>query len=168
MLKDPRVKVNEPDRYGCTPLWTAVYQGYLGVIKLWIASGREMNLAELGDIDKSNAIKVAEREGYAGLAALLEKFKKNPNETRHAVRVDLGFIDELAAEVFALVVFVSDGLLQINNTTPPSSADRFFKIATQLPLELQMVLCFHVIGSAKEIVPGKEREMAFKELAKRM
>ena len=32
------------------------------------------------------------------------------------MRVEVGWYDELAAEVFALVVFVSDGLLQIKDT----------------------------------------------------
>ena len=69
--------------------------------------------------------------------------------------------------MFALVVFVSDGLLQINDTTP-SPAARFFFIATQLPLELQMVLCFRQVGSGKEIIPGKDSEVAFKELARKL
>ena len=37
-----------------------------------------------------------------------------------------------------------------------------------LPLELQMVLCFRQVGSTKEIIPGKESEVAFKELARRL
>ena len=81
------------------------------------------------------------------------------------MRVEVGWYDDLAAEMFALVVFVSDGLLQFNDTTTPSPAARFFSIASQLPLELQMVLCYRVVGSSKEIIPGKESEMAFKELA---
>ena len=89
-----------------------------------------------------------------------------PVETRHAVRVELGLLDELAAYMFALVVFVSDGLLQINDATP-SPAARYFNIARRLPLELQMLLCHRQVGSAKEIIPGKEREVAFKELARR-
>ena len=68
--------------------------------------------------------------------------------------------------MFALVVFVSDGLLQISDTT--TTAARFFSIARRLPLELQMVLCHHVVGSAKEIIPGKDSEVAFKELARRL
>jgi len=47
-------------------------------------------------------------------------------------------------------------------------AARFFLIARQLPLELQMVLCFRLVGSAKEIIPGKESEAAFKSLATRI
>jgi len=41
MLKDSRVKVNEPNKYGYTPLWIASFNGYLDVIKWWIASGRK-------------------------------------------------------------------------------------------------------------------------------
>jgi len=65
-----------------------------------------------------------------------------------------------------MVVFVSDEIPQIDDTTTPSPAARFFSIATQLPLELQMVLCRRVAGSAKEIIPRKESELAFKSLAK--
>ena len=43
---------------------------------------------------------------------LLERFRENPRDTRHVVRIELGFYDDVAAEMFALVVFVSDGLLQ--------------------------------------------------------
>jgi len=99
------------------------------------------------------------------VVTLLERFKSDANQTRHAVRVELGLVDELAAEMVALVVFVSDGLLQIKDT-PPSPAARFFTIARRLPLELQMLLCFRVVGSGKEIIPGKESEVAFKSLAK--
>ena len=65
------------------------------------------------------------------------------------------------------MVFVSDGLLQINDTITPAEAGttRFFAIAKSLPLELQKVLCFRVVGSGKEIIPGKESEVAFKSLA---
>ena len=148
-------------------LWFAARYGHLDVIKWWIASGRENDLGKPGDVDKTDAIGVAKKLGYAEVVTLLERFKENPVETRHDMRVELGFIDELAAEMFALVVFVSNGLLQINDTTP-SPAARFFSIATQLPLELQMVLCFRQVGSAKEIIPSKESEAAFKELATRV
>ena len=85
-------------------------------------------------------------------------------QTRHIIRLKLGLLHELAAEMFALVVFVSDGLLQIKDTTP-SPAARYLKIARRLPLELQMLLCFRQVGSAREIIPSKVSEGAFKELA---
>ena len=165
MLKDSRVKVNEPNNYGRTPLWFAAFYGFLEVIKWWIASGREMDLGTPGD-EMTDAIGGAKEYGETEVVTLLERFKANPVETRHAVRVEINWYDEAAAEMFALVVFVSDGLLRTKDTTVTTSAARFFSIARRLPLELQMMLCFRQMRSAKEIVPGKEREMAFKSLAK--
>ena len=115
-----------------------------------------MDLGKPGDFDRMDDIR--------GAKTLLERFKKNPEEIRHQVRVELGLLDDLAAEMFALMVFVSDGLLQVKNTTP-SSAARFFTIVARLPLELQMMLCFRQVRSDREIIPGKESEAAFKELA---
>ena len=117
LLKDSRVKVNEPDKDGITPLWRAANNGRLDVIKWWIASGREMDLGKPGDADKTDAIGIARKNGYAEVVALLERFKSDAAQTRPMVRVELGLLDDLAAEMFAVVVFVSDGLLQIKDTT---------------------------------------------------
>jgi len=167
MLKDSRVKVNEPDNSGETPLRWAASNNHIDIIKWWIASGGEMNLGKAGN-DKTDVIGPTKRRGWIEVVTLLERFKENPVKTRHAMRVELGLLDELAAEMFALVVFVSDGLLEINDTMTPSPAARYFSIATQLALELQMVLCHRVVGSAKEIISGKDSEMAFKELARKL
>ena len=166
MLKDSRVKVNECAKDGETPLYRAARNGYLDVIKWWIASGREMDLGKPGDIGKTDAIGVAKDEGEKGVVTLLERFQQNPEKTRHQARLKRGWYDEMASEMFALVVFVSDGLLQIKDTTTTTHAATFFSIAARLPLELQMVLCSRVVGSTKEIIPGKKSEVAFKSLAK--
>jgi len=68
--------------------------------------------------DKMDVIEFAKQREEIEMATLLERFKENPVETRHQVRVELGLVDEVAAEVFAMVVFVSDGLLQIKETRP--------------------------------------------------
>jgi len=169
MLKDSRVRLNERNNPGETPLWCAAFWGHLDSIKWWIASGREMDLGKPGDVDKTDAIAAAKSEGKTEVVTLLERFKENPVETRHQVKVELGLVDALAAKMFALVVFVSDGLLQIKNlvvSTPPAA--RFFRIASQLPLELQTVLCYRVMDSSKDIISGKDSESAFKCLAKRI
>jgi len=167
MLKDSRVKVNEPGNYGRTPLWRAAFEGYLDIIKWWIASGREMDLRK--PVNRiTDAIGGAKKTGSTETATLLERFQRDATQTRHAMRVELGWYNEAAAEMFALVVFVSGGLLQIKDTTTPSPAVRYFNIARRLPLELQMMLCYRMVGSGKEIIPGKESEVAFKELARRL
>ena len=167
MLKDSRVKVNEPS-YGYTPLRGAANRGRLDIIMWWIASGREIDLGKPGDVEKTDAIGAAKKRGKTEVVTLLERFKSDAAQTRHAVRLEISWYDLAAAEVFSLVVFVSDGLLQIRDAASSPPAARFFCIAAQLPIELQMVLCYRLVGSAKEIISGKESEAAFKELARRL
>ena len=140
MLKDSRVNVNEPDRDGRTPLWRAACWGYFDIIMWLIASGREMDLGDSEDV-WTDVIGMAKKWGKTEVVSLLERFKGDATQTRHVMRVELGWYDEAAAEMFAVVVFVSDGLLQVKDTTTPSPAVRFFMIARRLPLELQMMLC---------------------------
>jgi len=71
MLKDSRVKVNEPLNNGWTPLKYAAVNGYLDAIKWWIASGREMDLGKPGDI-KTDAIRAAKKRGETEVVTLLE------------------------------------------------------------------------------------------------
>jgi len=97
MLRDSRVKVNEPNNNGWTPLYRAASSYHLDVIKWWIASGREMDLGKPGDF-KTDAIGTAKREKNTKVVSLLERFKENPVGTRHAVCVKLGLLDDLAAE----------------------------------------------------------------------
>ena len=164
LLRDLRVKVNELNEVGHTPLWWTCRTGRLDVIKWWIASGREIDLGEPGDIC-TDAIGVAKMKNEMEVVALLERFKESSEETRHAVRVELGWYDDLAAGIFALVVFISDGLLQINGTATTAPA-RFFRVAAQLPLELQMLLCYRSVGLAKEIISTMRSEEAFKAVAR--
>jgi len=133
MLKDSRVDVNEPNTRGETPLWRAACYGHIDVIGCWIASGREMALGIPGQW-RTDAIGAAKARGKTEVVALLERFKSDAAQTRHVMRLALGLLDEMAAEMFALVVFVSDGLLQIKDTATLSPAARFFSIAKRLPI----------------------------------
>jgi len=168
LLRDPRVDVNHSSVASKenTPLRWAAYNGHVEIIRWWIASGREMDLGTPG-CETSDAIGEARKLGKMGAVTLLERFKENPGEARYRARRELGLIDELAAEVFATVVFICDGLLQVSQSTngaPPAA--RFFWIATQLPLELQMVLGYRLVGSCKEVIQGKASEEAFRVLAR--
>jgi len=103
---------------------------------------------------------------------LLEEFLNNPAQTRHDIRVMLGVLDEFAAEVFALTVFLCDDLLQLKTTAAIAALDaaaattRFFAIAIKLPMELQMILCHRVVGSMKQNILHKDSEEAFKNLGR--
>lgn len=196
LIRDPRVNLDIVDGNDCFPLWYAVSENNLGIIKLWIASGREMNLTGLPREPRLTTTKGRETR------ELLRDFQANPESIRFKVRVETGeFLGEAAAEVFALVVFLCDDLLSntfswfksiqesIQNLRNPEDVDRmiavlrnrdaqlikntdaakrFFRIASQLPLELQMELCLRVVGSMEEVIPAEAREAAFRALAEKV
>lgn len=159
-----------------TPFLIAATGGHTIFIKTWIASGREINLGVPGS-ERSDAIFVTKRilklncsqhamKDRPAVVAVLESFRNNPDATRHAIRNELGWYDESAASLFALVVFVSDYLLQVPREITFTASARFLAMMEKLPLELQMFVCYRVVGSSKEIISQKHGEVAFKNLAK--
>ena len=166
LLKDVRVKINEPDEGDHTPLWSIAWSGYIELIKFLIASGREIDLGQAGN-RKNDAIGVAEKSGRTEVISLLKKFRCNPGETRREVRRELGWLGEEEAKIFALVIFLCDGLLEIKGKNT-SEAARFFRVIERLPMELQIVLCCRVVGSMRMNISGEQREDAFKNLAKEL
>jgi len=142
------------------------------VIEWLIASGRD-----LGDIknkkgnwqdEEYSALEIAREFNNTEVVPELERFVANPAHTRHKVRVKLGVLDELAAEIFALTVFLCDDLLQLNPAAlapTTTTATRFFAISSKLPLELQMMLCHRAVGSMRQNILLKDSESAFKSLA---
>jgi len=71
----------------------------------------------------------------------------------------------MLAEIFVLIVMICDGYLVIR---PPSSKNlesfrRFFKIAAQLPMELQMMLSERVFLSPETIILTKNVEDAIRK-----
>jgi len=148
--------------------------GMIGVIEWLIASGRD-----IGDVTttprenyncESSPLSIAKFHEGREVANLLERFLNNPEQTRHDIRVNLKMVNELAASVFALTIFVCENLLQIKSicaTNPYYSATvRFFTLVKRLPMELQMILCNFAVGSTKGCILTKDSEPAFKALAK--
>lgn len=162
LLKDFRVNLNEPNSEGSLPLRRAAC-GHINIIKWWIASGREMDLGGSGN-PRTDAIGTAKGFRLTEIASLLERFRDDPQQTRHEVRVELRCYGEAAAEIFALVVFLCDELLEVR-AEGPANTRRFFRIARVLPMDLQMVLCHRVVGSMGMGILGEERETAFRALA---
>ena len=173
LLKDPRVNITLEDHWDRTPLWWAAREGNHEVIEWLIASSRG-----LGDIEetkgkgangKFTALEIARESKKSEVVALLERFIANPRLTRHDLRAMLGSPDELAAALFAVIVFLCDDLLQLRlalvSTTATTATTRFFTIASKLPMELQMVLSHRAVGSMRQNILHRDSEAAFKSLA---
>ena len=169
LFAHPNINVNFKDNFGQTALSFTCERGH----EWLIASGRD-----LGDVKNKTGKDFDDGKDYTTLemarknnrteVVLLERFMANPTQTRHELRVKLGVLDELAAEVFALTVFLCDDLLQLKPASRPAAAaaTRFFAIASRLPMELQMILCHHAVGSMKQNILHKDSEAAFKSLAR--
>jgi len=176
LLKDPRVDVTLGDKNGSTPLWWASHERRLEVVEWFIASGK--NLGDVKNTQGKNwyqgtAVEIARQFRSTEIVSLLERFISNPSQTRHDVLVQLEQFNDLAAEVFALTVFLCDDLLHLKpaltttTTCEPAvaAALQFFAIASKLPMELQMMLCHRAVGSLKQNILHQDSEAAFRSLA---
>ena len=173
LLKDPRLDVTLADNCDCSPFALAAQEGQYAVIEWLMASGRDLgdlNLkGEFYQHERHTALEIAREERNTEVVLLLERFMRDPALTRHELRVRLGMLDELAAEIFALTVFLCDGLLQLKPASHPTAfaaAVRFFSMVSKLPLELQMVLCHRAVGSMKQNILHQDSEAALKDLAR--
>jgi len=171
LLADPRVNVGLEDDAGCTPWMRTVANGGLEVMEWLVASGRD--LGKLCPEEDWPAALFMWPRGQGQLkwrpesiAPFLERFGANPTQTRHEVRVKLGIPEAVASELFAVVVFLCDGLLQLQQHPGISPTGRFFSITQRLPMELQMVICHHCFGSSKQNITSTVSEVAFRSLAK--
>ena len=66
------------------------------------------------------------------------------------------------------MVFLCVDLLTVSIEPSAASkkAERFFQIAQELPIEVQMVLCNRNFGAGKDAILAKHSEPAFKRLGK--
>jgi ankyrin repeat protein len=179
LLMDPRLRQNALLPSGESPLVRAISTTSIMVIRHWIASGRDMWLGNPGDaltdaIGKARTPLIhttTNQNGTNTVLGLLESYRDHRKATTHMVRIRLGgYPQEDAADIYSLVIFLSDDLVKIR---PPNfhknatirGAASFLHIAERLPLELQMVLCRRAAGKGGNFIVKKHSEPAFKALA---
>ena len=147
LLKDPRVDITLTDNWGCSPLCYAS-SGYHEVVEYLIANGRD-----LGDVKNTKGrssddqdytcLEIARRYVETEVVSVLERFLSNPTQTRHEVRVKLGVVDALAADLYAVAVFLCDA----TSSTQASSSS--------YPLCRSPILYFPTAhGAADDLVPS--------------
>jgi len=143
LLADPRVNINIPAADGCTPLFYVVYNGNEAVVKRILASTKKVDLDILWQCNKYNALQQAVAFKRENLVKLLTEYMEDIEGTRSYLRRELNLPDPLSgAKLFSLVVLLSDGYLKKRaNANQSICPIRFFKIAQQLPIELQMKIC---------------------------
>ena len=103
LLKNARVDSCATDLTGNTPLWWAASNGHVEVIKLMIASGRELDLDKPGKGEKT-ALERAVEEGKVEAAELLRKFQADPEKTRQELKTKLGLEGRAFLFLFSFVI----------------------------------------------------------------
>jgi len=185
LLADPRVDLNKSADDLGTPLWISSFEGYLKVVQHLLASGREIDTkmistntnltaAEQGRLMTSVSRGANETEdGFHRrkingplCADVIEEYEGDAETVRNRLRRLPGLRPFFIVHLFALVVFYSDNFVAINERMAHSDTKRFFKIASQLPLDLQMVLCNRVFGSPRDIILSRDSEPGFRLLAR--
>lgn len=111
LFSDARIEVDKADKEERTPLWWASNRGKVGVVKVILASGREVDTQKEDRNERISAAKIARSEGtrcwhYEGetresflerkkgfglIADLLEAFEKDPVTVQAQLRSELGF-----------------------------------------------------------------------------
>ena len=126
LLKDPRVKATRETsgRGGWSPLWISCSGGYLEMLQLLIVSGKNLGDVSLRqrhfDGVEYTALEIARKGKKTEVGDLVERFMAQAEKTRFEVRVELGLVDEVVAELFAVIVFLCDDLFMI--TKPEGDA----------------------------------------------
>jgi hypothetical protein len=90
----------------------------------------------------------------------IERYEADSVRVRHEYRVLL-HPATVAAEIFALIVLATDGFLRMIYTDridnkPQSTSKRFFRVATSLPMELQMILAHRTARSPRQNITSKQ------------
>ena len=87
---------------------------------------------------------------FQKIKELIKRYKKDPQ----TVRSKLILKDNI--NVYRHIVFLCDGYYELDENTENNNGLRFLKIASRLPLELQMTLTHRLCGSSKAIITGKQ------------
>jgi len=181
LLEDPRVDATLYDYKKRTPLFHSVLFENHDAVKFLIASGKDLGYVckdraqgSYGGVENPTVIELTTGLSRHEIAKLLNRFIDDPTQTSHEIRVELKFPDAVSAEIFALIIFLCDDLLQFKHkpdryvgiSLSSAATIRFLEISKRLPMELQMILCNRAVGSAKESITTKNSEPAFKSLVK--
>jgi len=173
MLADPRIDAALPDVNDHTPLWWASITGNLTIMKHLMASGKELRYVSTKPLRFDEAV-ISRRCISDEVISLLERFEHNPELTRYEVGSDIKTPMVYASGLFAVVVFMCDGLLKIRPIHPSflpffEKRLRFFRMMARLPMELQMIICLQAYGvSGRNNIPTKYSKPAFQHFAKKL
>jgi len=186
LLADPRIDFNKTTDDQSTPLWCASQEGHLVIVQLLLAFGKEIDTRRRSTFNNNTAVEHAravaaritksadeteevfqrKKTNSPLCADLIDDYERDVMVVRHRLRRQPGLREFFIGHLFALVIFHSDSFVVINERLAHSDARRFFRITSQLPLDLQMVLCNRIFGSPRDIILSRDSEPGFQLLTR--
>jgi len=168
LLRRPEVDVNDCSHV-FNPLIVACRLGKIKWVKTLIAlRGHDLDVLKKVDIfsfgEPCNAFDVCIQRDQYEILTILQHFKADKVRSIRRCRRELGFVTEDVASLFALIIYLCDGFL-ILGPGCCLPVGRFFAVMIRLPMELQMVICNRVYGSADYGVLSVDSEKAFAKIA---
>jgi len=173
LLEDGRIDIHKTTEFGETALGMASKWHHLSVVELLLAQDATLEIVYVCDAEREHKYRVFWTHTFddcRAICQLLEDYKADEKEVRRKMRNKVGISKNNAADVFALVIFVSDGLLNLGpgpctEDSKAVRAARFFKATTNLPMGLQMIICNSLFDYCGHTVLRAHSEPAFKRLA---
>jgi len=163
LLNDPRTDLTLTGSNDFTVLDECVNIGFIEGVELILASGRHIAPCAIF-IGLIHGPWAERREARA----LITRFEAEPELMRHKLRLKLKTPQTFTLQLFAIIVFLCEGLLNFKSGHTENldlEACRFIGMAVRLPMELQMILCNRVYGLAADNIRSKDLEVAFRHQA---
>lgn len=91
MVKDKRIDVIKCGQEGKSPLWYAAFHGHMGIVKLLLASGREIETSRRDGHLRKTPAEVAKWQGMNQAAAVIQAYEKDPQKVRFLLGMELGY-----------------------------------------------------------------------------
>jgi len=134
----PDVDLNALSPDNESPLYVSAETGHTQTIKWLLASSKEIGTNNM--VSSTSQTPAMAAENFPENFDLIKAYQKEPKKVTKRLRKEMQ-VDELcASDLLVLVLFYSDGYL-FSKDVAEESVKKFFEIAKQLPLELQMAIC---------------------------
>jgi hypothetical protein len=184
LLNHPNIEVNKGTM---TPLYLASHKNREDALKLLLAhpdiniNGSvnfspikelvcfaqthliEIFLSSRKDVDTNSLVQLAHEYHFTEIANLILEYEKDIVGTRNRLRREMGMDKEDFANLLVLMLLICDGHMTLA-TTEDTKSSRFFKIASVLPLELQMILCNRMYYIKGQFVQSKHIKFALEKI----
>jgi len=167
LLQDPRVEMRAPASIvffpdGASIMHFALRHRCLQGAK-WLMALRPFEENHVpGDLSRWRSPWMHERE----CVDLYLDYQRDPLRVRHCMRMELGFREAFAAEIFAVIIlFADDFFILHDHLGPGAPRTRFLSMARRLPLELQMLLAWRAQGDPREVILSSDFEPAVVHVA---